>query len=164
MASCLISPSACNLKWLPGASHCLQVFSGRCLQHAPIPLLLRTRQTLRDAQLHTDNTVLHVQFRKPRAHEQKKQTKKQCSNCKTLQSPNAHTLNTRHTSIRTCQLANPSSLFLPQCAHIFSRGCTMLAKIFIFADFFSFFLSFFFFFLRKHKRNHTSLSPWLMPK
>lgn len=27
MASCLISPSACNLKWFPGASQCLQLWS-----------------------------------------------------------------------------------------------------------------------------------------
>lgn len=51
-------------------------FFGRSLQHAPIPLLLHTHQTLRDAQLHTDDTVLHAQFRKQHAHE----PNKQCSN------------------------------------------------------------------------------------
>lgn len=35
---------------------------------------------------------------------------------------------TRHTGIRTRQLAHPSSLFLPQCARIFSSGCTMHSK------------------------------------
>lgn len=51
-----------------------------------------------------------------------------------------HTLThsyTRHTSIYTCQLANPSSLFLPQCAHIFLVAAPCSQKIFIFADFFS---------------------------
>lgn len=68
-------------------------------------------------QLHTDNPILVVQFRKWHAPEQK-----QCTNCSSqkLQRENtrAHTFS-RHTSIRTCQQANPSSLFLPRCAHIF---------------------------------------------
>lgn len=60
-----------------------------------------------------------------------------------------HTHTNTHTSTR--QLANPSSLFLPQCARIFLVAAPCLQK-------YLFLLIFFFLFLRKHKRNHTSLS------
>lgn len=113
-------------------------FFGRSLQHAPIPLLLHTHQTLRDAQLHTDDTVLHAQFRKQHAHE----PNKQCSNRsgRKLCRAQTHTLSTQGTqSIRTCQLANPSSLFLPQCAHIFLVAAPCSQKYLFLLIFFFFF-------------------------
>lgn len=69
-----------------------------------------------------------------KCHEQK-----QCTNCSSQKLCRAQTHThscTRHTSIRTRQLANPSSLFRSQCTHMFLVAAPHSQKIFISTDFF----------------------------
>lgn len=158
MAGCLISPSACNRKWFPGASPCLQL---QLLSLARALFAVFTIHFHRHGKQSTEYNYIQIilfqmySSEKWHAHKQKQFTNRSSQKvCRSKHTCTRTLVQKAHKHTHTS--ASKSIIFISSPMRLYFFVAAPCSQKYLFL--------LIFFFLRKHKRNHTFLSPWLMPK